>query len=52
MRDYARLGGCREAGADDDSTAGRIAFDAGFFDFVVVDYDVEIYFGDPFKAAE
>ena len=48
MGDYARLGRCREAGADDDATAGRIAFDARFFDFVVVESDVEIFFGDLF----
>jgi len=40
MRDHARLGRGRQAGADDDAAAGRVAFDAGFFDLFVVEDDV------------
>jgi hypothetical protein len=51
MRDYARFGRWREACADQDAAAGGIAFDTGFFDFLVVEDGVEIFFGDPWEAA-
>ena len=45
-----RRGG--QAGANDNPATGRIALDTGLSDFFVIEDDVEVFFGYPFKAAE
>lgn len=50
MGHYSCFGSGREAGANNDSATGRVAFDAGFSDLFVVEDDVEFFFSDPFQA--
>jgi hypothetical protein len=52
MDHYSCFGRGREAGANNDSATGRVAFDAGFSDLFVVEDDVKFFFSDPFEAAE